>query len=108
MLSSAQEKLEDVYNHCSPGGVLVITEEPGGRSRAWGRWILIGFMVLFLALGPLAVAANADSTYTVQAGDTLSSIAARYGTTVDAIVTANALPSRSTIYAGQVLKIPSP
>ena len=38
----------------------------------------------------------------------LISIAARYGVTVDAIVAANNLPSRSTIYVGQVLTIPSP
>ncbi|MEO5953861.1 MAG: LysM peptidoglycan-binding domain-containing protein, partial [Chloroflexia bacterium] len=39
--------------------------------------------------------------------DTLSGIAARYGVTIDAIMAANNLPNRSTIYAGQSLVIPS-
>jgi len=49
--------------------------------------------------------AYADSKYTVQSGDTLSGIAAKYGITVNAIMTANKLSS-TAIYAGQVLTIP--
>ncbi|HVG95825.1 MAG TPA: LysM domain-containing protein [Chloroflexota bacterium] len=45
--------------------------------------------------------------HTVQGGDTLFAIAQRYDTTVDAIVAANNLPSRSVILrVGQVLVIP--
>ena len=43
--------------------------------------------------------------YTVVQGDTLSSIAARFGTTVTAIMQANGLTS-DLIYVGQVLLIP--
>jgi hypothetical protein len=43
--------------------------------------------------------------YTVKPGDNLTHIAARFGTTVDAIVRANKLPS-TVIYTGQVLVIP--
>jgi hypothetical protein len=43
--------------------------------------------------------------YTVVQGDTLSSIAARFGTTVHAIMQANGLTS-DIIYVGQVLLIP--
>ncbi len=43
--------------------------------------------------------------YTVVLGDTLSSIAARFGTTVPAIMQANGLTS-DLIYVGQVLLIP--
>jgi len=43
--------------------------------------------------------------YTVRTGDNLTHIATRFGTTVDAIVRANNLPS-TVIYAGQVLIIP--
>ena len=46
------------------------------------------------------------SYYTVQPGDTLSQIAKWYGTTVNAIMAANRLPS-TRIYVGQVLFIPS-
>jgi len=79
-----------------------------GRLRAPCRLALAGMVAILMLFGPLAMSASADSSYKVQPGDTLISIAARYGTTVDAIVAANNLPSRSTIYAGQVLTIPSP
>jgi len=46
------------------------------------------------------------TVHVVQAGDTLSSIATRYGTTVAAIVQANNLAS-DTIYVGQKLVIPT-
>lgn len=44
--------------------------------------------------------------YTVRAGDTLSQIAARYGTTVAAIMKANNLTNADLIFVGQVLLIP--
>src|SRR5688500_18201498 len=61
-----------------------------------------------LAFAPVAATAYADTSYVVQSGESLSVIAQRYGVTVEAIMVANNLPSRSTIYAGQVLTIPSP
>jgi lipoprotein-anchoring transpeptidase ErfK/SrfK len=45
--------------------------------------------------------------YTVRRGDTLSSIAFRYGSTVWAISRANGLANPSYIYPGQRLRIPS-
>lgn len=45
--------------------------------------------------------------YTVQAGDTLYSIAGRYGTTVDALVALNGLADPEFIYVGQVLLVPA-
>jgi peptidoglycan/xylan/chitin deacetylase (PgdA/CDA1 family) len=45
-------------------------------------------------------------TYTVVAGDTLYSIAQRFGTTVDTIASANGISDPSDITAGQVLVIP--
>jgi LysM repeat protein len=51
-------------------------------------------------------AVAAGGTYTVRAGDTLSSIAARQGTTVNAILQANGLANANYIYAGQRLIIP--
>jgi LysM repeat protein len=44
--------------------------------------------------------------YTVQWGDTLSKIAARYGTTVQAIMYANNITNPNYIYAGMILYIP--
>ena len=64
-------------------------------------------------LAPAHATATPDATaspatiYEVQAGDTVYSIARRFGTTVDAIVVANNLADASQIYAGQVLIIPT-
>lgn len=44
--------------------------------------------------------------YTVAQGDTLSNIATRFGTTVQAIMVANDLGNPNLIYPGQVLTIP--
>ena len=45
------------------------------------------------------------STYTVRAGDTLSSIASRYGTTTYALARANGITNVNLIYVGQTLKV---
>jgi len=45
-------------------------------------------------------------SYTVAYGDTLTSIAKKYNTTVDALVSANAIQDRNKIYSGQNITIP--
>ena len=62
-----------------------------------------------LAAGPALASASspgASTTYRVVAGDTLSSIAARFGTTVAALAAANRIPNPDLIYAGQVISVP--
>ncbi len=49
---------------------------------------------------------SSPSTYTVVSGDTLSSIASRFGTSVASIASANALVNPSIIRMGQSLTIP--
>ena len=44
-------------------------------------------------------------TYTVKSGDTLSGIAAKYGTTYQKLAQINGISNPNVIYAGQVLKI---
>jgi len=53
-----------------------------------------------------APSAQPGTTYQVQAGDTVYSIARRFGTTVEAIVAANHLADPAQINVGQVLIIP--
>lgn len=45
-------------------------------------------------------------TYTVQAGDNLTRIAAKFGTTVQALIQLNGIVNPNLIFVGQVLKIP--
>ena len=54
---------------------------------------------------PSASLPAGSTTYTVKSGDTLSGIAAQFGTTVQAIKSLNGLTS-NVIHPGQVLKIP--
>lgn len=49
----------------------------------------------------------AAATYTVVAGDTLSKIAPKVGTTWQALAARNGIPAPYTIRAGQVLQVPS-
>jgi len=80
------------------------------------RVVLVALLVavmLLLALGP-ATAGAAGPGYpcggyhVVCWGETLTRIAWRYGTTVQAIAAANGIWNPNCIYAGQVLRIPCP
>jgi LysM repeat protein len=68
-------------------------------------------VALVLAGLPGAAAAAPDSqetVYTVQPGDRLVDIAARFGVSASAIVRANGLANADTIFPGQKLIIPAP
>ena len=49
---------------------------------------------------------TSGATYKVKSGDTLSAIAARFGTTVKVLVNLNHISDPSRIHVGQVLKLP--
>lgn len=51
------------------------------------------------------VSATQTVTYTVKSGDTLSGIAAKYGTTYQHLAAVNGIANPNKIYVGQVLKI---
>jgi len=56
---------------------------------------------------PAATTAPAGQEYTVKGGDTLSSIAQQYNTTVDALVQANNLNRGTPLRVGQKLTLPA-
>lgn len=61
-----------------------------------------------LGAGVMTTTANADTTYTVQSGDTLSGIVQKFGLgndAIDSIVTANHLANKNLIYVGEQLTI---
>ncbi|MBU0705222.1 MAG: LysM peptidoglycan-binding domain-containing protein [Chloroflexi bacterium] len=78
------------------------------------RWLFLALMGLLLA-GMLSAAVPARAAeldqngviHVVGRGETLFSIARRYGTSVDAICAANGIADPTRIYAGQRLTIPS-
>ena len=49
----------------------------------------------------------ASTSYTIVAGDTLSALAARFGTTTAAIMAANGMGTSTIIYSGRTLAIPA-
>lgn len=49
---------------------------------------------------------SSKRTYTIKSGDTLSGIASKYGTSVNAIASANGIADVNKIYAGQTIVIP--
>ena len=69
------------------------------------RWILWGVLLCTLSL-LLVSAAFAQTNYVIQPGDTLSSIAFRFNTTVAAIAAANNITNPNLIYAGESIIIP--
>jgi LysM repeat protein len=58
------------------------------------------------SVAPTVAPSVAHQTYVVKSGDTLSGIARRFGTTVDAIVELNGIVDRNRLSVGQKLLIP--
>ena len=52
-----------------------------------------------------ASALNSDGTYTVKSGDSISSIASKYGVSADVLVSNNNIYNSNLIYVGQVLNL---
>lgn len=84
-----------VYNRAS--GMVNVTKKAGTP----GSWINPADNTVT----PATKSAPA-STYVVKKGDTLSGIAARFGTTVAKLVQLNNIKNPNLIYPGQVLKLP--
>jgi murein DD-endopeptidase MepM/ murein hydrolase activator NlpD len=75
------------------------------------RALIAGALLALLILAPVAHAAPSTqkptTVYVVQLDDTLSAIACRYETTVQALAQANSIENPDLIYPGQRLVIPS-
>jgi LysM repeat protein len=69
--------------------------------------ILLGVIVGLAFPAPSTVSAAGPQWVVVNWGDTLYSIAVRYGTSVGVLMQANSLPNPSFVYAGQRLIIPA-
>ena len=61
--------------------------------------------VEIISISSAPIQAPATSTYTVQSGDTLSSIAAKFGTSYQALASLNGISNPNLIYAGQNLRV---
>lgn len=60
-----------------------------------------------LTIPVAAPPAGSLGSYTVQRGDTLASIAARFRTTVQQLVSLNGIANINVVYVGQVLRVPN-
>ncbi len=78
-------------------------------TRGRRAFLFLLVIVFLFSAQPLEAAPGAEGTiiHVVGRGETLSVIAARYGTTVEAIVQANAIANPNLIYVGQRLTIPA-
>ena len=77
--------------------------------RRFAQVALTLLLLLATAVPALALPSEQpvlNAIHVVQAGETLGSIAQRYGTTVQAIMAANGLANANLVYVGQRLRIP--
>lgn len=77
--------------------------------KSWLTKIITALIMLSIVLGAspaVAFAQSETTTHIVAWGETLSTIALRYGVTVEAIIETNSLDGPDRIYAGQSLVIP--
>jgi LysM repeat protein len=84
-----------------PGQTIAIPAAPAPAQRVAPQIELVA------STTPTTPPPAATTTYTIQSGDTISSIAARFGVTTQAVLTANGLTASSIIYPGQTIAIPA-
>ncbi len=74
-----------------------------GDEREWSRYAR---SMTDSSVVPTQPEQKPQQTYRIQSGDTLSGIAKRYGTTINALTQLNGIRNPNRIYAGQVIRIP--
>lgn len=73
-----------------------------GKPRNW----VVAALVVCLCAVPISQNGSAQSSYSVQPGDTLSAIASQYGVSVEILVQLNQIANPDLIIVGQQLAIP--
>lgn len=83
-----------------------VVQVSGGRVLLAGinSWINKADVEI-ISVSSAPIQATATSTYTVQSGDTLSSIASKFGTSYQSLASLNGISNPNIIYAGQVLRV---
>ena len=91
-----------------PTGVAPSNANPsnGGASAVPSRTPLATKPAATPKASPTATRTPAAKTYRVRSGDTLSGIAARFGTTVAVLMRLNNIKDPRSLRVGQVLKLP--
>ncbi len=83
-----------------------VMKNPTLRTLAFLAVLLLLIIAPVYAVNALPISQEGYPIYIVQAGDTLSSIATRFGVDADAIQTANGITDANTLAIGQQLVIP--
>ncbi|MFJ8349001.1 LysM peptidoglycan-binding domain-containing protein [Streptomyces sp. NPDC094153] len=109
------------WAHKTHGVPLQVTNDPNGKGlgyhamggKAWGNHpscpgarVVAQLVEIVTRAKKIVGAASGGTTYTVKAGDTLTSIAKAHSTTVAELVALNGLKDPNHISVGQVLKLP--
>jgi lipoprotein-anchoring transpeptidase ErfK/SrfK len=81
-----------------------VSELARANGLRWNAWVYAGQRLRIPGGSPSTP--SSGGIHIVGRGETLSSIARRYGTTVNAFVQANGLGNRNFVWAGQRLSIP--
>ena len=104
-LGNRYNEVQDFINHIATASAQTLANEVWNGKYGNGdtRKIVLGDRydeVMAIVNGK-----GTTKTYTVKSGDTLSEIAAKYGTTVALLQSKNGIKNANKIYVGQVLKI---
>ena len=88
------------------GRTYTVAQTSGGRVLLSGinSWINKADVEI-ISVSSAPIQAPATSTYTVRSGDTLSSIASKFGTSYQALASLNGISNPNLIYVGQVLRV---
>lgn len=107
-LGSRYDEVQGLINHVSSASAQTLSDEvwQGKYGNGDTRKAVLGSRygeVMAIVNGG---SSSGKTVYTVKSGDTLSGIAARYGTTYQALASYNGIANPNLIYAGQQIVIP--